>query len=296
MATTKKVVKKSSTAVSTVADQEVLNANAAAFPAEERKQFISFPRLRMVAKDQTDGTGKNMKVTVEAGTFFTEVQDKEETEVEEEVKQKNGKTKTETVKKRLWESTELGRSIEGIIIYQRYQLKFWDKDHFVSSAIYDKGDTDIPLFEFGKEIARGTPDQLKAPYNELQKGTDGKKDRTVSKLKDERILFVWFTPEDGEPGVYQMSIKGTSMYNYLKYTSSVTIPNVVTNFDSIADSRGSNNFNTMTFSKVRDVTAEEAGLIRNTQDFIAGYVAEQKAAFANRAEEVEGAQDNIDKF
>lgn len=296
MATTKKttaVAIKKNTAVSKKADEEVLARNAAAFPSEDKRTYKTFPRLRMVSKDKLEGTGKSTKVVIEAGTFFTEVQDEEETEVEEEVRQKNGKVKTETVKKRLWNSTELGAEVEGIIIYQRYQLKMWDQknERFVSSAIYDKGDIDIPLFEGGNEIARGTPAELKEPYNYVEKGKDGKKDYTTSKLKDERVLFVWLNN-----GVYQMSVKGKSMYNYLKYTGTVEIPNVVTEFNSVPDAYGSNNFNTMTFTKVRDVTAKEAELISEAQDVITAFVQEQKSAFANKQATADEGQNNLEEF
>ena len=286
--TTKAVAVKKNTALAKAPDQEVLDSISQAFPSEERKQFLSFPKLRMVSKDQTEGTGKNMKVTTEAGTFFTDVQDKEETEVEEEVRQKNGKIKIEKIMKRLWTSDELGPEVQGIIVFQRYQLKMWDQanERFISSAVYDKGDTDIPLFEGKNEIARGTPEELKAPYSEVQKGKDGKKDKTVSKLKDERVLFVWIGNDSEEGGqVYQMSVKGKSMYNYLKYTGEVKVPTVVTSFNSVPDEFGSNKFNTMTFEQVRGINATEAEKIQEAQAILREYIANQKEAFANKAED-----------
>lgn len=279
-------IRKSGREVASAADQEKLDLMKQAFPVEERVQFLSFPRLKMISQPITEEVKKNgkteLKVVTEAGTFCTEIQDEEESEVEEEVIVK-GKKKVEIVKKKLWQTTEIGTTIQGIIIFQRKQLKFFDEagGNFISSAMYDK-DTDIvPLFEGKTEIARGTPKELQEPYMALKKGQNGKPDKNVSDLKDTRILYVYL-PEFEK--VFQLSIGGTSMYSYLNYTRTVmpSVPGVLTEFTSEGQENGKIRWNKMMFEKVRDVTDEEADQILEAQGIIMKGIMDAKAFFASK--------------
>ena len=194
---------------------------------------IQLPRLSFVSQDQTEGKGKQMVVTAEAGTFFTE---KESSEVTEEGKKK-------------WDKTEIGSAMEGIILYYRYQLSYYDEatEKYTSSPVYDSQDEILPLWSDKKEIAKGTPADLKAQYQFVDK--DGK---TKSKLKDNRILYVM---KDGE--VYQLNLHGSSMYSFMKYAKTVNCPTVLTTFASEPQEKGSIQWNMMTFKPTRPLDNEQ---------------------------------------
>lgn len=240
----KEIAKRPSTAVGKVADEETLAILSESFPVEPGGSKFFIPRrISMVSQDKTEGKGKQMKVITEAGTFFMENQTEE--------KDENGKP--------IWEKTELGTTFQGIIIFQRKQLKMYDEktELFTSSPIYDSEDEVVPLFCDKAEVARGTPAELKAKYAFTD--DNGKQ---KSKLEDNRVLYV---DVDGE--LYQMNLRGSSMYSFLTYARKVSPPTVVTEFSSEPKEKGSIAWNQMTFTPIRKLAQKEAeSLIEKVQE------------------------------
>lgn len=236
---------------------DVSQALAAGFPQDLGFTRIQLPRLSLVSQDKTEGKGKAMKVIQEAGTFLKEYQTEELDE--------SGK--------KIWAKDEIGTEIEATIVFQRKQLKFYDEstEDFTSSTIFDNNEEIIPLFCNKAEIARGTVAELKAKYNYVDK--DGK---TKSRLEDNKILYVLYKGE-----IYQMSLRGSSMYScktYLKETPNPTI--FLTKFSSEAMEKGQIAWNKMTFTNIRQLTAEEAELVLEKQTEIRESIAQEKAYFA----------------
>ncbi len=251
---------KKTTAIVNVASEESLALLKQNFPTDPGFQRTFLPRLGMASQDVTEGKGKAMKVVVEAGTFFTEKQSDEEND--------EGK--------KVWDKTELGTEIEGIIIYQRKQLRYYDEsiEQYTSSPVFDNAEDIIPLFSNKQEIARGTAAELKArPEYQFEK--DGK---TKSKLEDNKILYVLY---DGE--VYQLNLRGSSMYSYMSYAKTANPSTCVTHFSSEAKEKGTIAWNQMTFVKVRDLTQEEADQVAQCQSEIIQSVTEEKKYFAEIA-------------
>ena len=252
--------------ISVVLSDEQAAALRAEFPVEESFQRTLLPRLGMYSQDKTEGKGKNLTVVAEAGVFFVEHQT-------EEVDEETGK--------KVWEKTELGTEIEGIILYQRKQLRFYDSGEqlYTSSPIYDTDDEVIPLFKNKVEVAKGTPKQLQSLYP----GTT-LKGKPKSKLEDERVVYVLGT-FNGEPAVYQLGLRGTSKYEYMNYTKSLGIippAAVLTRFNSEPQKQGTTEWNKMTFAQARRITPEESNaVLAHIRDIKAGIAAE-KAFFGNR--------------
>lgn len=221
-------------AVANVANEETLALLQDSYPVEQGPSRISLPRLGLVSQDKTEGKGKSLHVVSEAGTFFTEKQTEEE----------------DADGKKIWEKTEIGTTIEGIILYQRKQLKMYDQatEEFTSSPIYDNDDEVVPLWCNKAEVAKGTPAELKAKYQYVD--DSGK---TKSKLEDNRILYVLY---DGE--IYQMNLRGSSMYSFLTYARKTLPPSVITTFSSEAKEKGSIAWNQMTFAATRKLNQTEA--------------------------------------
>src|ERR1035437_8395312 len=99
------------TAVAEVATDEQIAELNSGFPVEAGFSRVLLPRLGMISQDKMEGKGKLMKVVAEAGTFFTDVPT-------EEVDEDGKKT---------WNKVELGKEMEGIIIFQRKQLRMYDE-------------------------------------------------------------------------------------------------------------------------------------------------------------------------
>lgn len=254
--------------------EETLALLRESFPAEEGFVSVQLPRLSMVSQDKTEGKGKNMKVVAEAGQFLKETQDEEETatEVEELVK---GKTVTKTVMKKLWSKEDLGTEIEGVIIFQRKQLKFYDEstEMFTSSPIYDSDEDVIPLFCNKSQIDEGTPKELKAKYEYTDK--NGK---VKSKLEDNRIIYILY-----EGAVYQMNLRGSSMYSYMTYHRKVGSPAVyLTKFSSEPMEKGSIAWNQMQFEAIRPITADESEQAAQFVTEIKQGIQQQKRFFASK--------------
>lgn len=244
---------KKSTALAKVASEEQLMTLQQEFPSEPTFNRILLPRFGLVSQDVTEGKGKNMKVITEAGTLFFERQT-------EEIDEETGK--------KSWEREELGDTVEGIILYQRKQLRMYDEDteQYTSSPVYDSEDEELPLFCDKKEVNRGTPKDLKAEYQ----FTDDK-GKTKSKLEDNRILYVLIEDE-----MYQLNLRGTSMFAFMSYARSVTPPTVITSFSSEAKEKGKIEWNQMSFEAVRTLTGKEADdVIERVQEIKQGIAAEK---------------------
>lgn len=232
-------------------------------PQEQGFTRIQLPRLGMYSQDKFEGKGKNAVLVKEAGMFYTEVE-QSSTDAE-------GKVTKE------WVKNEIGTSMEGVVLYHRKQLSYYDNatEKYTSSAVYDSADDIIPLFLDGKEIARGTTAELKAKYAY----TDPDDGKVKSKLEDMRVLYIL---KDGQ--AYQMTIRGSSMWAFSKYAKSVLVSAVLTRFNSEAKENGSIAWNQMTFDAVREITSDEASVVIDNVQKIATSIADEKAYFASLAQ------------
>jgi hypothetical protein len=242
-----------------VKDAELDLALAQNIPVEPGYQEVQFPRINFLSKDITEKV-KNKKsgkteinIICEAGTFILEVYNKEAKE---------------------FEKSELGKTIDVEFAYERKQLKFYDKDAntYVSSPIYDTDEDVIPLFKQKKVIARGTATQLRNKVEFIEIGADGKK---KFKLEEQKVLFVRY---EGE--VHQLTIRGSSSWNFSKYKKEVNIATVVTTLDSEEAQTGDNNYNKMTFTIARELSTAEKKEILALQTEIKEGIAEKNAYFA----------------
>jgi hypothetical protein len=260
--------------VGTVASQEVINQLSSAYPVEQSGLRIILPRISMASQDVTEGKGKAMKVVTEAGTFFIESET-------DEINEETGK--------KVWAKDEIGSSFEGIIIYKRKQLRYYDESNetYTSSPVYDNDDEIIPLFCNKKEVARGTPKELKA-REEYAFEKDGKQ---KSKLEDNRILYVL---KDGQ--LYQLGLRGSSMYSLMSYERSTNVPGVLTKFSSEPMEKGTICWNKMTFVAVRALNTDEAELATNEQKRIIAAVQIEKASYANKEASTKKADDELDEM
>lgn len=249
---------KTTTAVVSLDREQAIAMLKESFPVEQSSRII-LPRLGMASQDITEGKGKSMKVITEAGTFFVEKQTDEEDE--------NGK--------KVWEKEELGKSIEGIIIFQRKQLRMYDEatEEYTSSPVYDKDDEIIPIFCNKAEVARGTPEELQAKFTYVKDG------KTKSKLEVNRILYVL---KDDE--VYQMNLRGSSMYSFLTYARKVVPPTVVTEFTSEAKEKGSIEWNQMNFTALRSLNEKELNDVVRRVEEIKEHIANTKKVFAEETQ------------
>lgn len=238
---------------------DVSHALAQGFPAEQGFTRVVLPRLTLQSQDVTEGKGKSMKVVREAGTFIKEYQSEETDE--------NGKA--------IWAKNELGTELEVTIVYQRRQLKYYNPDtqEFTSSTIYDSNEDIIPLFSNKAEVARGNVAELKAKYNFV----DPKDNKTKSKLEDNKILYVLY---EGE--IYQMALRGSSMYSAKTYLKENPNPSILlTKFSSEPMEKGTISWSKLTLETLRKLSAEEAEVVLNHQNEIRQAVADEKAYFAS---------------
>ncbi len=245
--------------LATAASADSLNALANMFPTDPGYTRTLLPRLTFVSQDKTEGKGKNMKVIMEAGTF---VEERETDELNDDGK-------------KIWSKTELGLAIEGIILYQRKQLRYYDEatEEFTSSPIFDTDDEIVPLFCNKVEKHRGTPAELKTKFQYT--APDGK---VKSKLEENRVLYIL---KDGE--IFQLNLRGSSMYSFLGYTRKTLCPSVLTHMASEPKEKGSIEWNQMTFTPVRVLTQTEVNEVVNYIESIRNGIAEEKAYFAGQA-------------
>jgi hypothetical protein len=229
------------------------------------------PRISFKAQDVMEGVGKNKKVVIAAGTFFTEHQT-------DEVDEHN---------KKVWEKVELGSSMEGIVVYKRKQLRMYDEatEKYSSTPIFDTNEEVLPLFCDKKEVARGTAAQLKALY-EYEDTDDSGKTKKKSKLQDNTILYVLV---EGE--LYQLNLHGSSMWSFNDYSKTVLAASVLTAFNSEYNKNGSIEWNKMTFKKVREITPEELDMVVANIKAIKDAVESEKAYFAGLTASIAGTPD-----
>ena len=243
-----------STEIQTTLTQEQRELLGMMTPHEQGFTRNLFPRLGMYSQDKFEGKGKSAVLVKEAGVFYTE------TETDE--KDAEGK--------KVWAKNEIGNTIEGIILYNRKQLSYYDEatQKYTSSPIYDSADEVIPLFLDKKEVAKGTPAELKAMYAYV----DPKDNKTKSRLEDTRILYVL------RGGViYQMNLRGSSMWVFSTYAKSVLVSACVTRFSSESKENGAIAWNQMTFDAVREITEEEANeVIKNVKQIVTGIQTEKE--------------------
>jgi len=235
------------------------------FPQDAAFERVSLPRISFKSQDVTEGKGKSMKVVVEAGTFF------EETQVKDDQGQLQIDPETQ---KPQWRSDELGKEIEGIIVFQRKQLKNYNEstEQFTNSPIYDTDEEIVPLFQDGAEVARATPAELKKSYEYVDE--NGK---TKSKLEENRILYVLV---DGV--MHQLNLRGSSMFSFLGYARKTLVPSVLTHFSSEPMEKGSIAWNKMLFTAVRPLSEKEAQIVIEQQNELKSAITQQKAFFASR--------------
>jgi hypothetical protein len=250
-----------------IVDTQVLAQLASSFPVETGRISIRLPRLGMFSQDVTEGKGKNMKVVAEAGTFYIE----------------NESEDTDETGKKLWTKDELGKEIEVIIVYQRKQLKMYDSDtkKFTSSPVYDDDNEVIPLFCDKKEVARGTPEDLKARYMVEKAG------KKKSELKDQRVLYVLYNGD-----LHQLNLGGSSMYSYLNYARKVSPITVVSALNSVFEENGDIEWNKMTFTNVGQISGEQVALVQENLAKVKTAIAAEKQSFA----QVTINQDNADEM
>lgn len=237
------------------------------YPVEQGLSRIMLPRLEFCSQDQTEGKGKAMKVVTEAGTFFTSFQSDE----------------TDEDGKKVWEKEEIGKEVDVIILYERKQLKFYDGEGYVSSPIYDTDDQVIPLFKDKAEIDRGTPAELKSRPQYQGKSAKGK---DISKLEENKILYVLYKDE-----MYQLSIRGTSMYAFRDYKKTVTPNAVVTTLNSKPMENGSTSWNQITYTEDRTINGNELPLVMESIAKIKVAVEMEKAYYGEKAPK----KDDFDK-
>ncbi len=248
--------------ITTVADEQSLALLRDQFPADEGFVRQNFPRLSFYSQDQTEGKGKAMKVTDEAGTFYTEKQT-------EELDPETGK--------KIWAKESIGQEIELIVLYQRKQLKFFDGEKYTSSTVYDTDDEIVTLFKDKQIVEKGLPKDLKALPQFQGKSAKGK---DISKLEDNRLLFVLYKDE-----VYQMSLRGTSMYAFMTYARAQSPNTVLTVINSEAKENGAISWNQMTFKAERQITQEELDRVLEETATIKGNIESEKGYFAARADQ-----------
>lgn len=267
MATKKK---KTTTAVAKSDESAIAELQGSYTVEQGGYQRILLPRLSFKSQDVMEGKGKTKKVIIVAGTFFTERQTEE----------------LDDDGKKIWEKTEIGQEIEGVILYHRYQLSYYDEatEKYTSSPIFDSFDEVLPLFCDKKEIAKGTPAELKAGYEFIDK--DGK---TKSRLKDNRILYILYENE-----IFQLDLHGTSMYSFLKYARTVLPPSVLTSFNSEEKSKGDIDWNMMTFTPIKKLSGKAIQAVVEKHREIKEAITMEKGQLAAQDPEVVKAQKEAD--
>ncbi len=239
MTTKKEIVVKKLQEVAVIDPELLAELNDMRPQEESRFSKISLPRIGYASVDKMEGEGNAKKVTEEAGTFFYEIATEE----------------TNAEGKKIFKREEIGKSMEGVILYHRHQLSYYDKktEKYTSSPIYDTKDEVIPLWCDKQEVAKGTPDELRAKYAFVDE--DGK---DKCKLKDNRILYILHKEQ-----LYQLALHGSSMFAFLSYVRKVNPATVLTYFDSEPKKKGKTKWQQMTFTSVRPLNNEELLDIRD---------------------------------
>lgn len=255
-----------------VVDESTLAELGGAVAQEASYTRMLLPRLSFASKDKTEevGTGKNKKINVlmAAGTYFIE------RETEETVTREDG------TEGKVWDKEEFDEETppEGIIIFKRKQLRYYDDEEgFTSSPIFggedgeDEENDIISLFKGGKRVDQGTVKELQKKYPHKL----SKKGAKIPQLALENILYVIL---DGE--LLQMNLKGSSQWAFRDYTKKVKVATVITRFTSEENEVGDNRFNSMQFNSVRPLTADEAQVAVAKLREIKQAINDEKAYFA----------------
>ena len=226
-------------------------------PVEAGYTRIQLPRLGFYSQDQTDGKGKQMVVTAEAGMFYTDIKVGED-----------------------YVKTEIGKEIELTVVYHRKKLSYYDQasEKYTSSSLYDNDEDVISLFLDGKKIASGLPQELRSHPTYQKMGEDGK---VKSKLEENKVLYVLY---NGVP--HEITIRGSSMWSFSSYAKSLLVTSVLTHVTSTAEQKGTIEWNKMAFTKVRDLNAEEVMAVIDMQEEIKDSIAHEKAEYAKRTIEL----------
>jgi len=253
------------TALAKPASEEELAALNNEFPRDPGYMAVMPPRLGMYSQDKTEKVGKTIKLIQEAGVFYTE---------------KPGDEKDEE-NKTIWVKDEFGEEIEGIILFQRKQLGYYDGASFTSSPIYDNDDEVVPLWKDRAEVDRGTPAELMARPEYA--GINARTGKPQSKLEENRILYVLFRGDDEEYSLYQMNLRGSSKWAFLSYVRKTTPNTVITRFSSVPKENGSIAWNQMTFEVDRIINSEELELVKHHTKEIKEGIAMVKEHFARIA-------------
>lgn len=255
-----------------IVSEDIMQELKESFPIDPSASRIFLPRISMRSQDKTEGKGKAMKVTEEAGIFKTEVQT-------EDIDEETGK--------KLWLKEEIGMFFEGVILYQRKQLKYYDEatEKYTSSPVYDDDNEVIPLFTDKKEVARGISADLKKDYQYADK-TDGK---IKSKLEDNRILYVLYKGE-----MWQMNLRGSSMWSFRTYVKSTNPSTVITKCGSESKEKGTIAWNQMTFKPVRSLNAKEAEDVLARVRDIQENIRKEKAVYVSAQIEAKKSDDELD--
>lgn len=233
------------------------------FPVEQSFVRVQLPRFGMYSQDQTEGKGKAMVVTAEAGMFYTEVRS-------DQIDPATGKN--------IYVKTEIDKEVSGIIIFKRKQLSMYvEGDGYTSSPIYDSNDEIVPLFKNKQEIARDTPENLKALFPGVTK-----KGKPKSNLGEDSILYVLLDGDDTNT-IYQLNLHGSSNYSYLAYARTVAVNTVLTTFNSTEEVNGTNEWNQMSFKAARKITPQEASIVLEKVGEIKAGIAAEKAYFSRGA-------------
>lgn len=260
---------KATTKEVTVVSEEELALLRESFPVVGGGKKVILPRLGMLSKDiiEESGKGKTRKIEVieAAGTFFTdEDSGKEETGDDGKVK-------------KIWKKDFIsGETIDAIIVFHRRQLRIFDSslNKFISSPVYDSPDQVIPLFLDGREIAKGTQEQLQAKYPAISE-----KGKKTSKLKEEKILFVLYKEQ-----MYQMNLSTSSKWAFQDYARKVGPATVVTTIGSIEETFGTNTYRKMTFTNKRLINVDELAQIKEAQAGLKETVESDRVYFLSKAE------------
>jgi hypothetical protein len=252
-----------------VASEQALSTLESFLPKDPGVPRIELPRFGMVSQDKTKevGSGKNKKIELVAaeGTFYIERKSKEP-QIDETGKEFYP-----------FETTYLSEeNPEGIIVCERKQLRYYDASDntFTSSPIYDSDDEIVPLFKNREKVAAGVPAELKKNY--LFTDDNGK---VRSRLEDVRILYVLMGDE-----LFQMNLRGTSLYSWRSYRRRVSPPTVVTRFGAEHNEKGQTKWSKLTFDIVRTVTQEEAEKVISIVGDIQQIISAQKEAFRSGKE------------
>lgn len=261
---------KKTTAVTKLPDEQTLQALRNEFPVDPGYDRILLPRLGFKSQDVYEGKGKEKKVVIEAGTF---IEERETEELDEEGK-------------KVWSKEEIGTEVEGVIIFQRKQLRHYDEKTgtFTSSPVYDEPDEVVPLFQNRSEVHRGTPEELKKHYEYTDDNGKNK-----SALEENRILYILVGGVDGE--LMQLNLRGSSLYSFLSYSRKVTPPAVLTHMSSEAMKKGSIEWNKMVFEVAKPLTDAEVRTVLEKIAELKGSIAAEKSFYQGQGSSTEEKED-----